>query len=168
MLLRLLVTLHVVAAALYVGGSVFLELIFNPSQKFIPPSQASVIGQKVGRRFAVVAWTSLLVIGATGGAQFYMMGMMNRQFLSSRMGYWTLSMIALWVVLAINGAIMTLSLQPQLEGKLAPTVKPEDGVRKLAELTRASTRLDALTRINAVASILALAIGASLRYGGLF
>jgi uncharacterized membrane protein len=168
MLLRIATVLHVLAAAVYVGGSVFLELVFGPSQDSIPPSQASVIGQKVGIRFAVLAWISLLIIGLSGACQLYAKGLLNPLLFTTRVGIWTLSMIGLWVLLAINGAVMTLGIRPRLEKRLSLPVTPEIGVRRLEELGLVSRRLDRLVRLNTALATIALIIGASLRYGGLF
>lgn len=160
--------LHIVAVALYVGGSVFLDLIFSPAQDSIPPSQASVIGQKVGRYFAILAWVSLFVIGASGLIQLYSLGFMNDALYTTRHGYWLISKMLVWLILAIDGAIMTLWLRPRLEGKLPLPVVPEDADRKRADLIRAATLLNRLVRFNTFLSLVAVVIGASLPHGGLF
>ncbi len=168
MILRLATVLHVLAASIYVGGSLFLELVFTPAQEFIPPAQASVIGQRVGRRFAILAWVALLILGLTGVVQLYAFDMLKAEFFQTRVGLWTLVMVIAWVFLVVNGAIMTFWLRPKLEGKLPLPVKPEDGVRKLEELTQASRQLEKLVRVNTAVSAVALVVGASIRYGGLF
>src|SRR5579875_3083859 len=120
MILRLATVLHVLAASIYVGGSLFLELVF-------PPAQASVIGQRVGRRFAILAWVALLILGLTGVVQLYAFDMLKAEFFQTRVGLWKLVMVSAWVFLVVNGAIMTVWLRPKLEGKLPLPVKPEDG-----------------------------------------
>lgn len=160
--------LHIVAVIFYVGGCVFLDLIFTPAQNSIPPSQASVIGQKIGKYFAILAWASLLVIGASGLTLLYSLGFMSDILYTSRYGYWLVSKMLVWIILAINGAIMTLLLRPRLEGKLALPVVPEDADRKRADLIRASTLLNRLVRTNTILSLVAAVIGASLPHGGLF
>src|SRR3990170_620199 len=160
-------TLHVVAVTLYVGGSVFLDLIFSPAQNSIPPSQASVIGQRVGRQFAVVAWVALFVIGASGVVQLYMLGIMSELLYTTEHGRWLLVKTFAWVVLAVDGAIMTVLLRPRLEGKLRLPVVAEDADRKREDLIRASVTLNRLVRFNTLLALAALVIGASLRHGGL-
>jgi putative copper export protein len=64
----LVVWLHLVAASIWVGGSIFLGLILSPMLKTITRTveERIVILMKVGRRFNYIALPSLVVLVATG------------------------------------------------------------------------------------------------------
>lgn len=64
----LVVWLHLVAASIWVGGSIFLGLILSPMLKTITRTveERIVILMKVGRRFNYIALPSLVVLVVTG------------------------------------------------------------------------------------------------------
>src|ERR671919_2633381 len=64
----LVVWLHLVAASIWVGGSIFLGVILSPMLKTITRNveERIVILIKVGRRFSYIALPSLLVLVVTG------------------------------------------------------------------------------------------------------
>ncbi|MDQ3840059.1 MAG: CopD family protein [Thermoproteota archaeon] len=64
----LVVWLHLVAASIWVGGSIFLGVILSPMLKRITKTveERIVILIKVGRRFSYIAFPSLLVLVLTG------------------------------------------------------------------------------------------------------
>jgi copper resistance protein D len=64
----LVVWLHLVAASIWVGGSIFLGLVLSPMLKVITRTveERIVILIKVGRRFNYIAFPSLIVLVITG------------------------------------------------------------------------------------------------------
>lgn len=65
------VWLHILAAAVWIGGMVFLALVLVPLLRRSPDRrQASVMLQAAGRRLRVVGWAALGVLIATGVFNF--------------------------------------------------------------------------------------------------
>lgn len=64
----LVLWLHIVAAAVWVGGIVFLGAVAQPVLKeLIPdPVERSKFAGKIGRRFNAVGWTSIVLLVLTG------------------------------------------------------------------------------------------------------
>ena len=64
----LVVWLHLVAASIWVGGSIFLGVVLSPMLKMITRTveERIVILIKVGRRFSYIALPSLVILVLTG------------------------------------------------------------------------------------------------------
>lgn len=61
------VWLHIVAAALWVGGMLFLVLVLLPAvRRGEGPERTAALVQKVGRRYRDVGWGALGVLAVTG------------------------------------------------------------------------------------------------------
>lgn len=60
------VTIHLLAAFLWVGGMMFLSVVAVPALRHVdPPQRASLFG-RVGRQFRWVGWASIALLVATG------------------------------------------------------------------------------------------------------
>ncbi len=159
---------HILAIVTYVGGSFFLDIIFSRAQKYIPPAQASIMGQRVGRDFAITAYASLFVIAVTGLFQMYYLNLFDGDIFTRGYGRWLAIKMGFWLILLVNGLIMTVLLRPRLEGKLSFQSDPENAEKRREGMMAAALSLDRLVRLNLIISVLAVVIGASLRSGGLF
>ncbi len=62
----LLATVHALAWAVYVGGSITMEWVLRYAQRTMPPSQVGVVCKNAGTRYRWFALVSLLAIGASG------------------------------------------------------------------------------------------------------
>lgn len=65
---QLAVLLHLLAAIIWVGGTLFLVVVIVPLTRSgaIPRPQAVVLLRLIGRRFRLVAWAAIAVLVATG------------------------------------------------------------------------------------------------------
>lgn len=59
--------LHLLAAALWVGGSLAVGVVVQPAlRKTLEPRQRMAVFRELGRRFAVVQWSCWTILLATG------------------------------------------------------------------------------------------------------
>ena len=72
--LQILLGLHMLMAALFVGSNVFLDFLLTPGLDLIPPGQAARLGEKLGINFAILSWISLIGLPLTGGLLLYQYG----------------------------------------------------------------------------------------------
>lgn len=61
-----MIWLHVVAAAVLVGGGAVLALAVLPYARRLPDTERAALIEGVGRRFRAMAWLAILVLFATG------------------------------------------------------------------------------------------------------
>lgn len=168
--LQILVGLHILLAALFVGSNVFLDFLLTPRLDLIPPGQAARLGEKVGMDFAILNWISLVGLPVTGVwmlARFGTIGrMLEPGFYATGYGSALLVMMLIWLSLTITGAILTFVLRPRAVVKLpydASRQEVEDGRTNAIET---ATWMRRLARFNAIASMLSVMIGGALRFGG--
>ncbi len=60
------VFLHLLAAVVWVGGTVFLSLVLVPVARRLPPAERAALITQVGVRFRTVGWIALAVLVLTG------------------------------------------------------------------------------------------------------
>ena len=168
--LPILLGLHLLMAALFVGSNVFLDFLLTPGLDLIPPGQAARLGEKLGFNFAVMSWVSLIGLPLTGLLLLYRYGslglLMDWGFYATDYGLALLAMMLIWLSLVITGAVLTWILRPRAVVKL-----PYDATRQDVEDSRtaainATDWMGYLAKFNAGASILAVLIGGFMRFGG--
>lgn len=161
--------LHVIGVAAYLGGAIVMEFVLSPAQKFVPPAQQAVIGQKSADRFLVVAWSALGVIAFSGVLRLFSVGAENiLTEYSGSYGRTLLVMILLWATLVVNGAVITFNLRPQLAAKQQGGVQPAEMQAHQASMIKASEWVARLIRADLVIAVLVALLGASLAFGGVF
>ena len=166
--------LHLLGMAAYLGGSLIMEFVVGPAQSAIPPAQAQVMGQKTADKFLVVVWSSLGLLLASGVVQAFYKGtqrmvLLGNGWFSSSYGWTQFLMIVLWMVLVINGLIMTFVLRPKLAGKMSAQVGAQQVQAKQQEMLKAARLITRITRIDlGIALFLPLAGAGLIRGAGLF
>lgn len=167
--------IHDLSVAVYLGGAVAMEFILLPAQSAIPPAQAQVMGEKTSDRFLILVWVSLILILLTGLARLYLKGM----FLGTSLfvapltleysyGQTAFALFVVWLILMINGALITFVLRPKLTGKMAAGVSRDQANQSRDSKISAATWISHLTRADLVLAVIAVLLGASLIRGGLF
>ena len=166
--------LHLLGLAAYVGGSLVMEFVVGPAQKAIPPAQQQVMGEKTADRFLVMVWASLGVLLVSGVLQTYPAHterlLVGSGLLGSAYGRTLFIMMALWVVLVVNGAIITFVLRPKLKGKMSAQAGAAQAQSRQQEMITAASRITLITRIDLVIALFLPLVGAGLiqRTTGLF
>jgi len=161
--------LHLVAVAVYVGGSVAMEFVMSPAQKYVPPSQAQVIGQKSADRFLILVWSALALFPISGGLLFFSLSDQNvvngTKFFTTDYGRTLFAMIFLWFVLVINGSLITFVYRPKLRQKVSSQRQGQDFSRTQKEMQKAAQIVSWITRIDLVIAVFIVLLGASMAYG---
>jgi uncharacterized membrane protein len=164
--------LHVLAAAVFVGSNVFLDFILSRRLELIPPGQAARLSEKVGADFALLNWTALLVLLASGAALILKLNLdpqlLTASFYATGYGLALATMVALWVTVLGCSAVLSFYLRPRVVVKLPVETRILDVEPARLRSIAMATWLRRLARYNGVASILAIAVGGSLRWGGFF
>jgi uncharacterized membrane protein len=168
--LQILVGLHLLFMATFVGSNIFLDFLLTPRLDLIPPGQAARLGDKLGTDFAWLNWIALAGLPLTGITLTWRLGnlpaLLDRSFLFGGYGVGLLLMMTIWLSLVITAAILTFYLRPRVVVKL-----PYNATRQQVEGSRTNAIkyadwMKTLARYNVISSIVALLIGGFLRFGG--
>ncbi len=168
--LQILIGLHMLFAAIFVGSNIFLDALLAPRLDLIPPGQAARLGDKLGTDFAILNWIALGGLPLTGVLFLWRVGsfgqFLQASFYTSGYGVALLSMFAIWASLVATAAVLTFYLRPRVVVKL-----PYDATRQQVEGSRTDAMLYAnwmrrLARYNAAVSVVAVLVGGFLRFGG--
>lgn len=170
--LKSLLALHVLFAALFVGGNVFMDFILTPRLELIPPGQAARLGEKMGNDFAWLNWVCLVGLLGSGLWLAFHNGiqgsLFDPAFLTTSYGTALLVKEVMWGSLIVTGGLMTFYLRPRVIVKL-----PYDVTRAQIDSDREATIRNAawmrrLARYNALAGTTALLSGVFMAGGGLW
>jgi uncharacterized membrane protein len=158
------VTIHVLAAMLWLGGMFFLGAVGAPALRGIqPPPVRQRLFQELGSRFRLVGWISISVLVVTGVLNLYFRGWLHWTGVLGSAEFWrtatgrALAGKLLTVVLMITcSAIHDFVLGPSA-GRATPGSPAAIALRK-----RAAT----LARANAILGVLLVVAAVRLARGG--
>ena len=106
------VTIHVLAALVWLGGMFFLALVGAPVLRGVEPAELrQVLFDQLGRRFRSVGWIALGVLLVTGVANLYFRGLMHWQGVWANGAFWrstwgaalAVKLAAVLVMLVVEG-----------------------------------------------------------------
>jgi len=171
----LLAWTHALAWAVYVGGSITMEWVLRYAQRTMPPSQVSIVCKRSGSRYR---WVGLAALGAIGLTGALMVARLNGDVLSTRPGRPELSLTdaygqtlallsLLWVLLVAASASMAFWLHPAQARRSRPEMSQDEIQVERQRVGRAIARMDHVLKFELVASVISIALGASLNAGGL-
>ena len=157
------VTLHLLSAMLWLGGTFFLAIVGAPVLRRVEPaSLRSELFRRLGVRFRAVGWIAIAVLVVTGLVNLGLRGILDADRLSSaafwqgrygRTLAWKLALVAAMVSLA---AVHDFVLGPRAS-RLGPGSPEGSGARRRAAW---------LARFNAGLGIVLVAVAARLARGG--
>lgn len=139
---------HLLAACTWLGGMIYINLIFMPMLKTVEPSAAGKLVRENGIRFPKLAWASVGLLIITGLMQLNLDALFD--FSTDYGTFLTLKLITIGVMISI-GLYITFLLYPKLI-KMAP----QDGEAPSAEFVSLQKKLPLLARINMILGILVL------------
>jgi uncharacterized membrane protein len=157
--------LHLLAVATYVGGSIAMEVVLGPAQKFIPPAQAQVVAQRSADRFLILVWSSLALFPISGLLLFFSQSDQSVGLFSTGFGRTLFTMMMLWVLLVINGAVITFVLRPRLANRAKSKGGAAAVAQRLETMQRAATQISWVTRVDLLVALFIVLLGASMAYG---
>lgn len=167
-MLQVLAGLHILSAAVFVGSNTLLESLLR-RLSLIPPRDAATLSDRLGVDLAVVNFSALGVLAATGIARLFVSDVADQAF---KLSFWTsgyglalAAMIGLWVTL-VASAFTLMSLRGRAVVKL-PFDATREEVKERAEVAiRAAALMRKLGVYNLAAGAAIILVGGFLRYGG--
>jgi len=125
--------IHLVSAAVWVGGSLFFGAVLAPVLRKMPMSLEERIQFmiKVGRRFNKIAIPSLIILVVTGVYNSRPFFTKPELLLSSDYGYFLLIKILLVIALIIAFAIHVRIIRKEVEEKIMSKEMTETQIQKL-------------------------------------
>lgn len=171
-IMKILAASHLLFAALFVGGNVFLDFILTPRLELIPPGQAARLGEKMGNDFALFNWVCLIGLMLTGGGMIWHNGLegsvFDVDFITSSYGAALLIKEIIWTTLIFTGAMMTFYLRPRVIVKLPYNASREEIETEREATMTYATWMRRMARYNGVSAVIALIVGALMAKGGLW
>jgi copper resistance protein D len=157
------VTIHLLAAMLWLGGTFFLAIVGAPVLRRVEPAALrSELFRRLGTRFRAVGWIAIAVLVGTGIANLAFRGMLNPETLGSA-AFWQrpYGQALAWKLALV--AVM-LSLAGVHDFALGPRASRYAGGSPEAAAARRSAAW--LARANAVLGIALVAVAVRLARGG--
>ncbi len=153
--------IHLICSAIWVGGSLFIAIVFAPVLKTMAPSvqERLQIMIKVGRRFNKVAIPALLILIATGIWNSQQM-LSKPEFLFSS-SYGTMLLIKMFLVAALLGsfAIHVRIIRKEVEQQIIEKRLSDAQIAKLRK------KIIIVGEVTVVISVLILLFAAILDTG---
>jgi uncharacterized membrane protein len=158
------VTIHVVAAMLWLGGMFFLGVVGAPVLRAIePPALRQRLFQELGSKFRRVGWITIGVLVATGVLNLHFRGWLHwngvldsRSFWRSPTGHALAAKLTVVALMIAISAIHDFAYGPRA-AREQPGSPPALALRKRAAL---------LGRVNALLGVLLVAVAVRLARGG--
>lgn len=171
-----LATIHVIAWSIYAGGAITMEFILRDAQRTMPPAQIGVVCKRAGSRYRWVALAMLGVIGASGLAMVIdtgdsgLRGRMGepRLSLGDAYGRTLLLLTVAWAISLSLVSLMAFRLHPAQSKRVKVDRTPDEVAAERLRMGRAIHHMELTLRTELLMAFVAVALGASLRAGGLF
>lgn len=157
----ILTWIHLVAAAIWVGGSLFIGIVFSPLLKTMTNSveERMQIMIRVGRRFNKVAVPSLIILMATGLYSSHVLLSKPDLLVATSYGTFLIIKILLVIALIITYIIHVRVIRKDIEDKIMSNQIPEHQIQTLRK------KIIILGEITVVLSIAILFFAALLDAG---
>jgi uncharacterized membrane protein len=157
----ILTWIHLVAAAIWVGGSLFIGIVFSPILKTMANSVEDRIQImiRVGKRFNKVAVPSLIILMATGLYNSHMLLSKPDLLLATSYGTFLTIKIILVISLIITYAVHVRVIRKDVEEQVMSKQMPLEQIQKLRK------KIIILGEITVVLSIAILFFAALLDAG---
>jgi uncharacterized membrane protein len=129
----ILTWIHLVSAAIWVGGSLFIGIVFSPLLKTMTSSleERMQIMIRIGRRFNKIAVPSLIILMATGLYSSHMLLGKPDLLIATSYGTFLIIKIILVIALIITYAIHVRVIRKDIEEKIMSNQMPESQIQKL-------------------------------------
>ena len=125
--------IHLVAAAIWVGGSLFIGIVFSPLLKTISTSleERIQIMIKVGKRFNKIAVPSLIILMATGLYNSHLLLSKPDLLFATSYGTFLTIKIILVIALIITYVIHVRIIRKDVEEQIISNQMPLEQIQKL-------------------------------------
>ncbi len=125
--------IHLISASIWVGGSIFIGIVFVPVLKTMTTSMEErlQIMIKVGKRFNKIAVPSLIILIITGVYNSHQFLSKPELLLSSSYGNFLIIKIILVIALIIVFTVHIRIIRKDIEEKILSKEMPENQIQKL-------------------------------------
>jgi len=157
------VTLHVLAAFLWLGGLFFLAAVGAPVLRRMEPAELRArLFHGIGKRFRLIGWIAIAVLVLTGLGNLHFRGLLRMEVLRDP-GFWTqpYGRTLAWKVGLVVAMVALAALHDFVLGPRASRLPPGS-----PEALRARRRATWLARVNTLLGILLIAVSVRLARGG--
>ena len=129
----ILTWIHLVAAAIWVGGSLFIGIVFSPLLKTMSNSleERIQIMIRVGRRFNKIAVPSLIILMVTGLYNSHVLLSKPELLIATSYGIFLIVKILLVIALVITYAVHVRVIRKDIEEKILSKQMSELQIQKL-------------------------------------
>ncbi len=129
----ILTWIHLVSAAIWVGGSLFIGIVFSPLLKTMTNSleERMQIMIRVGRRFNKIAVPSLIILMATGLYSSHMLLSKPDLLVETSYGTFLIVKIILVIALIITYGVHVRVIRKDIEEKIMSKQMSEPQIQKL-------------------------------------
>ena len=129
----ILTWIHFIAAAIWVGGSIFIGIVFSPLLKTITTSleERMKIMIRVGKRFNKIAVPSLIILMVTGIYNSHVLLSKPELLVATSYGTFLIIKIILVILLIITYAVHVRVIRKDIEEKIMSNKMPEQQIQKL-------------------------------------
>ena len=157
----ILTWIHLIAAAIWVGGSIFIGVVFSPILKSITTSieERIQIMIKVGKRFNKIAIPSLIILMVTGLYTSHQLLSNPNLLMATSYGTFLVIKIGLVIALIITYAVHVRVIRKDVEDKIMSKQMSLQEIQKLRK------KIIILGEITVVLSVVILFFAALLDTG---
>lgn len=157
----ILTWIHLIAASIWVGGSIFIGVVFSPILKSITTSieERIQIMIKVGKRFNKVAIPSLIILMATGLYNSHALLSNPNLLMGTSYGTFLTVKVFLVIALIITYLVHVRVIRKEVEEQIMSGQMPTQEIQKLRK------KIIILGEITVVLSIIILFFAALLDTG---
>ena len=129
----LLTWIHLISAAIWVGGSLFIGIVFSPLLKTMTNSleERMQIMIRVGRRFNKIAVPSLIILMATGLYSSHVLLGKPELLVATSYGVFLIIKIILVIALIITYIVHVRVIRKDVEEKIMSNQMSENQIQKL-------------------------------------
>ena len=158
----LLTWIHITSAAIWVGGSLFIGVVFAPILKkmSMPVEERIQLMVQVGRRFNKLAMPALFILMATGMYQAHLVLQKSDILYETSYGHVLIIKMILVAALVILYAVHVRIIRKDVEDKIIAKQMPEDQLQKLRK------KIIILGEVTVVLSVIILFLASVLNAGG--
>ena len=158
----LLTWIHITSAAIWVGGSLFIGVVFAPILKkmSMPVEERIQLMVQVGRRFNKLAMPALFILIATGMYQAHLVLQKSEILYETSYGHVLIIKIILVAALLVLYAVHVRIIRKDVEDKIIAKQMPQEQLQKLRK------KIIILGEVTVVLSVIILFLAAVLNAGG--
>ena len=158
----LLTWIHITSAAIWVGGSLFIGVVFAPILKkmSMPVEERIQLMVQVGRRFNKLAMPALFILIATGIYQEHLVLQKSDILYETSYGHVLIIKMVLVAALLVLYAIHVRIIRKDVEDKIIAKQMPQEQLQKLRK------KIIILGEATVVISVIILFLASVLNAGG--